>query len=102
MILRTDLTRVGYERTRECNRADKQWHKVFAVVAPVFALSGKEILQPWMLRWLPHLEMCVFSLPSLGVSVELAPRPHWPCIFGKCIQRAALENQQPFISPGTE
>lgn len=102
MILRTDLTRVGYERTRECNRADKQWHKVFAVVAPVFALSDKEILQPWMLRWLPHLEMCVFSLPSLGVSIELAPRPHWPCIFGKCIQRAALENQQPFISPGTE
>lgn len=76
MILRTDLTRVGYERTRECNRADKQWHKVFAVVAPVFALSDKEILQPWMLRWLPHLEMCVFSLPSLGVSIELAPRPH--------------------------
>lgn len=59
MILRTDLTRVGYEQMRECNRADKQWYKAFAIVAPVFALSGKAILQPWMLRWLP-IWKCVF------------------------------------------
>lgn len=91
MILRTDLTRVGYDRTRERNRADKRWYKAFAIIAPVFALSGKETLQPWMLRWLPHLEMRVFSLPSLGVPTELALHPHWQCIFGKCIQHAALK-----------
>lgn len=80
MIWRTDLTCVGCKQTRECcSSADKQ-----DICSLLFILFGEVTLQLWMLRWLPHLEMPVFSFSHLPWLLTSAVLAQWGIYAEEC------------------